>query len=226
MKPGLEISDLTPRRSHQSRPGQSKRVWTCPGTFQGQNRLLQRLNGHQQALGLVLPSLTSCVVTAVHKEALLSLCLRKWQPTPVLLPGKFHGWRSLAGHSPQDHKQLDTTERLHFKGERDSPGRGIWSFPRLRANSQPEGGSPNLGTAPTLSAKGREGPQAPRTGGGCPGAEHSEACPEQGVSADGASGVLLHHSSVHHAGVAGSAELIHKEMKTTRWEVTGQKTLG
>ena len=25
---------------------------------------------------------------------------RKWQPTPVFLPGKFHGWRSLAGYSP------------------------------------------------------------------------------------------------------------------------------
>ena len=25
---------------------------------------------------------------------------RKWQPTPVLLPGKFHGWRSLVGYSP------------------------------------------------------------------------------------------------------------------------------
>ena len=25
---------------------------------------------------------------------------RKWQPTPVFLPGKSHGWRSLAGYSP------------------------------------------------------------------------------------------------------------------------------
>ena len=25
---------------------------------------------------------------------------RQWQPTPVLLPGKFHGWRSLVGYSP------------------------------------------------------------------------------------------------------------------------------
>ena len=25
---------------------------------------------------------------------------RKWQPTPVFLPGKFHGWRSLVGCSP------------------------------------------------------------------------------------------------------------------------------
>ena len=38
---------------------------------------------------------------------------RKWQPTPVLLPGKFHGWRSLVGYSPRDRKELDTTEQLH-----------------------------------------------------------------------------------------------------------------
>ena len=29
---------------------------------------------------------------------------------PVFLPGKFHGQRNLAGYSPQDHKELDTTE--------------------------------------------------------------------------------------------------------------------
>ena len=39
---------------------------------------------------------------------------RKWQPTPVLLPRKFHGWRSLVGYSPWGRKELDTTERLHF----------------------------------------------------------------------------------------------------------------
>ena len=39
---------------------------------------------------------------------------RKWQPTPVLLPGKFHRWRSLIGCSPWDRKELHTTERLHF----------------------------------------------------------------------------------------------------------------
>ena len=39
---------------------------------------------------------------------------RKWQPTPVLLPGKFHGWRSLGGYSPWGRKEWDTTERLHF----------------------------------------------------------------------------------------------------------------
>ena len=35
---------------------------------------------------------------------------RKWQPTPVLLPGKFHGQRNLVGYSPWDHKEMDTTE--------------------------------------------------------------------------------------------------------------------
>ena len=35
---------------------------------------------------------------------------RKWQPTPVFLPGEFHGQRSMAGYSPWDHKESDTTE--------------------------------------------------------------------------------------------------------------------
>ena len=39
---------------------------------------------------------------------------RKWQSTPVLLPGKSHGQRSLVGYSPWGHKQLNMTERLHF----------------------------------------------------------------------------------------------------------------
>ena len=39
---------------------------------------------------------------------------RKWQPTPVLLPGKFHEWGSLEGYSPWGHKESDKTERLSF----------------------------------------------------------------------------------------------------------------
>ena len=35
---------------------------------------------------------------------------RKWQPTPVFLPGQSHGQRSLAGYSPWDCKELDMTE--------------------------------------------------------------------------------------------------------------------
>ena len=39
---------------------------------------------------------------------------RKWQPTPVLLPGKSHGWRSVVCYSPRGRKESDMTERLHF----------------------------------------------------------------------------------------------------------------
>ena len=40
---------------------------------------------------------------------------RKWQPTPVLLPGKLHGQRSLVDYSSQGRKELDMTEhaRMH-----------------------------------------------------------------------------------------------------------------
>jgi len=37
---------------------------------------------------------------------------RKWQPTPVFLPGESHGQRSFTGYSLQGCKMLDTTERL------------------------------------------------------------------------------------------------------------------
>ena len=37
---------------------------------------------------------------------------RKWQPTPVFLPGQSHGQRSLAGYSPWGHKESDRIERL------------------------------------------------------------------------------------------------------------------
>ena len=39
---------------------------------------------------------------------------RQWLPTPVLLPGKSHGWRSLVGCSPWGREESDMTERLHF----------------------------------------------------------------------------------------------------------------
>ena len=39
-------------------------------------------------------------------------CRREWQPTPVFLPGEFHGQRSLAGYSPRGLPESDTTEQL------------------------------------------------------------------------------------------------------------------
>ena len=39
---------------------------------------------------------------------------RQWHPSPVLLPGKSHGPRSLVGYSPWGREESDTTEQLHF----------------------------------------------------------------------------------------------------------------
>ena len=37
---------------------------------------------------------------------------RKWQPAPGFLPGKFHGYKSLAGYNSWGHKESDMTKRL------------------------------------------------------------------------------------------------------------------
>ena len=49
---------------------------------------------------------------------------RRWHTTPVLLPGKPHGQRSLVGCSPWDREESDSTERLHFHFSLSSIGEG------------------------------------------------------------------------------------------------------
>ena len=43
---------------------------------------------------------------------------RQWHPTPVILPGESHGQRSLAGCSPQGHKESDMTEATKQQQEK------------------------------------------------------------------------------------------------------------
>ena len=49
---------------------------------------------------------------------------RQWHPTPVLLPGKSHGWRSLVCCSPWGREESDTTEQLHFPFSLSCTGEG------------------------------------------------------------------------------------------------------
>ena len=49
---------------------------------------------------------------------------KQWHPTPVLLPGKFHGQRSLVGCSPWGCKESDMTERLPFHFSFSCIGKG------------------------------------------------------------------------------------------------------
>ena len=67
--------------------------------------------GGLQSMG----SLESDTTERLHFSLFTSMhWRRKWHPTPVLLPGKPHGWRSLVGCSPRGHEESDMTERLHF----------------------------------------------------------------------------------------------------------------
>ena len=50
-----------------------------------------------------------CFLNFIH----VIIQILKWQPTPVLLPGKSHGRRSLIDYSPWGCEESDTTERLH-----------------------------------------------------------------------------------------------------------------
>ena len=53
---------------------------------------------------------------------------RAWQPTPVFLPGEFHGQRSLAGYSSWNHKESEMTERL------STAHCGKWCFLKIVCN--------------------------------------------------------------------------------------------
>ena len=50
----------------------------------------------------------------IHFEFIFVYGVRQWHPTPVLLPGKSHGWRSLVGCGSWGLEESDTTEHLHF----------------------------------------------------------------------------------------------------------------
>ena len=56
----------------------------------------------------------NCSTSLLKSRHLMCNLRRQWQPTPVLLPGKSHGWRSLVGCSHWGRWESDTTERLHF----------------------------------------------------------------------------------------------------------------
>ena len=49
---------------------------------------------------------------------------RQWQPTPVLLLGNSHGWRSLVGCSLWGREESDAIERLHFHFSLSCTGEG------------------------------------------------------------------------------------------------------
>ena len=75
---------------------------------------------------------------------------RQWHPTPVLLPGKSHGQRSLVGCSLWGREELDTNEWLHFLFSPSCIGEGNGNPLRVLAWRIPgtgePGGLPSMGS--------------------------------------------------------------------------------
>ena len=71
----------------------------CVRQISGASLVFQRVKN--------LPARRETSVRSLGQEDLLE---KEGLPTPVFFPGKSHGQRSLAGYSPWDHKELDTTK--------------------------------------------------------------------------------------------------------------------
>ena len=65
---------------------------------------------------------------------------RHWRPTPVLLPGKSHGRRSLIGCSPWGCWESDRTERLQFHFSLLCIGEGNGNPPQCSCLENPRDG--------------------------------------------------------------------------------------
>ena len=81
---------------------------TSPGFKPGSPAL------HTDTLLSEPPGKSKCLFIIYLATSTMITWRRQWPPTPVLLLGKFHGWRSLVGYSPQGCKESDMTEHLHF----------------------------------------------------------------------------------------------------------------
>ena len=91
-------------------------VCVCSPGLQGPQTIVRCFNQTDIALLLYVVSPRSLLPFKRQFSIELELKRRKrqWHPTPVLLPGKSRGRRSLVGCSPWGHEESDTTERLHF----------------------------------------------------------------------------------------------------------------
>ena len=77
---------------------------------------------------------------SIFAYAYVPLWRRQWHPTPVLLPGKSQGRRSLVGCSPWGHEESDMTERLPFYFSLSCIGEGNGNPPQCSCLENPRDG--------------------------------------------------------------------------------------
>ena len=116
-----EPCSAVPRWSHKAYCRNLSGVYTDLPMPRGTQCLLRELtrNGQSMWTELSFLSQTFQSLWPFHnslgiRSTNLIYRRRQWHPTPVLLPGKSHGWRSLVGCSPWGRWGSDTTEQLDF----------------------------------------------------------------------------------------------------------------
>ena len=111
---------LSGKESTALQETQETRVWSL-----GWEDLLEEMATHSSTLAWRIPwteepgGLQSMGSLRVRHDWTTSLSLftfmhwrRKWQPTPVFLPGESQGWGSLVGFHLRGHTESDTTEAI------------------------------------------------------------------------------------------------------------------
>ena len=94
---------------------------------------------------LYQPSGSSQCTSPKHPVSLLfNMLWKQWHPTPVLLPGKSHGRRSLVGYSPWGRSESDRTELLHFHFHALETHSSVLAW-RILGTAEP-GGLPSMGS--------------------------------------------------------------------------------
>ena len=94
-------------------------------------RLCLPMKGNRRRMQFCGPSTSLVAQTVKHLSTMQETQVRslgwedpmgrKWQSTPVLLPGKSHGQRSLVGYSPWGCKESDTTVKAQHEGALPPP---------------------------------------------------------------------------------------------------------
>ena len=90
-------------------------AWDIPGTEEHGG--LQSMGLQKSQTWLSDQTTAKVEITKPTLQGFVVICYtyqrRQWHPTPVLLPGKSHGRRSLVGSSRRGREESDTNERLH-----------------------------------------------------------------------------------------------------------------
>ena len=132
--------------------GMAPTVVFLPGEFQGQRSLVgYSPQGQKESNTTEWLTHTEEIDMSNNKIQYKDTWRRHWQPTPVLLPGKSHGWRSLVGCSPRGREESETTEWLHSHFSLSCIWRRKWQPTpvfygwRIPGTGEP-GGLPSMGS--------------------------------------------------------------------------------